>query len=386
MTENRLLKISFSVVLFTILIFSLSCFTFAESLNELRQEQSEMETKEESSEIELELVKGELSDLQVEIANLNDDIITLEMEINALDEKTTSLSSSIEENSSKLEVLTDEYTENKALLDKRLIAMYKAGNTKYLDVLLNSTSISDFISNYYFIEKVVDADTRLLDTVSEKKVELEEREITLQNQKEELSEARESAEKKRVSLSNMSVVKNSYVKKLSKEEKELQDEITEFQKALKQIESEIAAVSLESISPDYIGGDMRWPVPGYSRITSNFGMRVHPITGVYKLHTGVDISAPEGTNFIAAADGVVVQAYYNSAYGNMVMIDHGGGVVTLYAHGSSIEVSVGDTVKQGEIIANAGSNVYQSSLNNHLHLVVEKDGKVIDPGIVFNMK
>ena len=377
MTENRLLKISFSVVLFTILIFSLSCFTFAESLNELRQEQSEMETKEESSEIELELVKGELSDLQVEIANLNDDIITLEMEINALDEKTTSLSSSIEENSSKLEVLTDEYTENKALLDKRLIAMYKAGNTKYLDVLLNSTSISDFISNYYFIEKVVDADTRLLDTVSEKKVELEEREITLQNQKEELSEARESAEKKRVSLSNMSVVKNSYVKKLSKEEKELQDEITEFQKALKQIESEIAAVSLESISPDYIGGDMRWPVPGYSRITSNFGMRVHPITGVYKLHTGVDISAPEGTNFIAAADGVVVQAYYNSAYGNMVMIDHGGGVVTLYAHGSSIEVSVGDTVTQGQTVLKVGHTGYATG--PHAHFEIRVNGEYKNP-------
>ena len=377
MTENRLLKISFSVVLFTILIFSLSCFTFAESLNELRQEQSEMETKEESSEIELELVKGELSDLQVEIANLNDDIITLEMEINALDEKTTSLSSSIEENSSKLEVLTDEYTENKALLDKRLIAMYKAGNTKYLDVLLNSTSISDFISNYYFIEKVVDADTRLLDTVSEKKVELEEREITLQNQKEELSEARESAEKKRVSLSNMSVVKNSYVKKLSKEEKELQDEITEFQKALKQIESEIAAVSLESISPDYIGGDMRWPVPGYSRITSNFGMRVHPITGVYKLHTGVDISAPEGTNFIAAADGVVVQAYYNSAYGNMVMIDHGGGVVTLYAHGSPIEVSVGDTVKQGQTVLKVGHTGYATG--PHAHFEIRVNGEYKNP-------
>ena len=377
MTENRLLKISFSVVLFTILIFSLSCFTFAESLNELRQEQSEMETKEESSEIELELVKGELSDLQVEIANLNDDIITLEMEINALDEKTTSLSSSIEENSSKLEVLTDEYTENKALLDKRLIAMYKAGNTKYLDVLLNSTSISDFISNYYFIEKVVDADTRLLDTVSEKKIELEEREVTLQNQKEELSEARESAEKKRVSLSNMSVVKNSYVKKLSKEEKELQDEITEFQKALKQIESEIAAVSLESISPDYIGGDMRWPVPGYSRITSNFGMRVHPITGVYKLHTGVDISAPEGTNFIAAADGVVVQAYYNSAYGNMVMIDHGGGVITLYAHGSSIEVSVGDTVKQGQTVLKVGHTGYATG--PHAHFEIRVNGEYKNP-------
>ena len=375
MTENRLLKISFSVILFTILIFSLSCFTFAESLNELRQEQAEMETKEGASEIELELVKGELSDLQVEIANLNDDIITLEMEISDLDEKTTTLSSSIEENTSKLETLTEEYTENKKLLDNRLVAMYRAGNTRYLDVLLNSTSISDFISNYYFIEKIVDADTRLLDTVSEKKSELEEREITLKNQKEELSEARESAEKKRVSLSNMSVVKNSYVKKLSKEEKELQDEITEFQKALKQIESEIAAVSLESISPDYIGGDMRWPVPGYSRITSNFGMRVHPITGVYKLHTGVDISAPEGTNFIAAADGVVVQAYYNSAYGNMVMIDHGGGVVTLYAHGSSIEVSVGDTVKKGQTVLKVGHTGYATGPHAHFEIRVNGDYK-----------
>ena len=375
MTENRLLKISFSVILFTILIFSLSCFTFAESLNELRQEQAEMETKEGASEIELELVKGELSDLQVEIANLNDDIITLEMEISDLDEKTTTLSSSIEENTSKLETLTEEYTENKKLLDNRLVAMYRAGNTRYLDVLLNSTSISDFISNYYFIEKIVDADTRLLDTVSEKKSELEEREITLKNQKEELSEARESAEKKRVSLSNMSVVKNSYVKRLSKEEKDLQDEITEFQKALKQIESEIAAVSLESISPDYIGGDMRWPVPGYSRITSNFGMRVHPITGVYKLHTGVDISAPEGTNFIAAADGVVVQAYYNSAYGNMVMIDHGGGVVTLYAHGSSIEVSVGDTVKKGQTVLKVGHTGYATGPHAHFEIRVNGDYK-----------
>ena len=377
MTENKLLKISFSVILFTILIFSLSCFTFAESLNELRQEQAEMETKEESSEIELELVKGELSDLQVEIANLNDDIITLEMEISSLDEKSTSLSNSIKENSSKLETLTEEYTENKDLLDRRLVAMYRAGNTRYLDVLLNSSSVSDFISNYYLIEKVVDADTRLLDTVSEKKSELEEREITLRNQREELSEARESAEKKRVSLSNMSVVKNSYVKKLSKEEKDLQDEITEFQKALKQIESDISEVSLESISPDYIGGDMRWPVPGYSRITSNFGMRVHPITGVYKLHTGVDIGAPEGTNFIAAADGVVVQAYYNSAYGNMVMIDHGGGVVTLYAHGSSIEVSVGDTVKQGQTVLKVGHTGYATG--PHAHFEIRVNGEYKNP-------
>ena len=85
---------------------------------------------------------------------------------------------------------------------------------------------------------------------------------------------------------------------------------------------------------------MAWPVPGYTTITSKFGMRTHPITGVYKLHSGVDISAPTGTNFVAAADGVVTKASYNTAYGNMVMIDHGGGISTLYAHGSEIMVEV----------------------------------------------
>ena len=90
---------------------------------------------------------------------------------------------------------------------------------------------------------------------------------------------------------------------------------------------------MEGIDSEYIGGELAWPVPGYTRITSEYKMRVHPITGVYKLHTGVDISAPMGANFIAANDGVVIRAEMNGAYGNMVVVDHGGGISTLYAHG-----------------------------------------------------
>jgi len=91
---------------------------------------------------------------------------------------------------------------------------------------------------------------------------------------------------------------------------------------------------------------MAWPTPGYTRITSTFGMRTHPITGIFKLHTGVDIGAPYGSNFVAANDGLVTYAGYNRAYGNMVIIDHGGGITTLYAHGSEILVNVGDTIYQ----------------------------------------
>lgn len=377
MTENRIIKLSFALIIFTACIFSLSCFTFADTLNDLRDKQSSVSAQEGASEIQLELVKGDLSDLQIEIAKLDDEIITLELEVDSLDEKTTSLTNDINKNQNDINILEKEYTEQKKLLDRRLISMYKTSDTQYLDVLLNSSSITEFISRYYFIEKVVDADTNLLNNVSSKRKELESKKLILENQKSELSEARSSVEKKRVSLSNMSVVKNSYIRQLTDEQKKLQDEISEYQKALKQIEADLSEISLDSIGADYIGGDMRWPVPGYSRITSKFGMRTHPITGVYKLHSGVDIGAPKGTNFIAAADGVVVKAYYNRAYGNMVMIDHGGGVVTLYAHGSSIEVKVGDTVRQGQTVLKVGHTGYATG--DHAHFEVRINGEYKNP-------
>jgi murein DD-endopeptidase MepM/ murein hydrolase activator NlpD len=122
---------------------------------------------------------------------------------------------------------------------------------------------------------------------------------------------------------------------------------------------------------------MAWPVPGYTTITSKYGMRTHPITGVYKLHSGVDISAPTGTNFIAAADGVVTKATYNTAYGNMVMIDHGGGISTLYAHGSEIMVQVGQEVKKNDVVLKVGSTGYATG--PHAHFEVRINGSTVEP-------
>lgn len=106
-------------------------------------------------------------------------------------------------------------------------------------------------------------------------------------------------------------------------------------------------------------------------------MRTHPITGVYKLHTGVDIGAPIGADFIAANDGIVIKAEFNSAYGNMVVISHGGGIYTLYAHGSEIIAEVGQSVKRGDIILKVGSTGY--STGPHAHFEVRKNGIVVNP-------
>ena len=164
---------------------------------------------------------------------------------------------------------------------------------------------------------------------------------------------------------------------MSEEELALQQSIEEYQNQITEIEKEIRILAIANVSEKYVGGTMAWPTPGYTRITSQFGMRTHPITGIYKLHTGVDLGAPYGSNFIAANDGLVTYAGYNAAYGNMVIIDHGGGVTTLYAHGSEILVNVGDMIYQGTPVLKVGSTGY--STGPHAHFEVRIGGEYVQP-------
>ncbi len=120
-----------------------------------------------------------------------------------------------------------------------------------------------------------------------------------------------------------------------------------------------------------------WPIPGYSTITSEFGYRTHPITGVYKLHTGTDIGAPEGADFVAMADGIVITSATNTAYGNMVLISHGNGVVTLYAHGSKRLVNTNDIVKRGDPVLKVGSTGF--STGPHAHFEVRINDEYVNP-------
>ena len=153
-----------------------------------------------------------------------------------------------------------------------------------------------------------------------------------------------------------------------------------FEQESAKIEKEIQSMSTAS-SVVYNGnGQFGWPLPGYSVGSgsgSKFGMRVHPVTGVYKLHTGVDIPAPSGTPIYAAEAGKVITASYKGAYGNCVIIDHGGSYSTLYGHQSRIAVSVGETVSRGQVIGYVGTTGY--STGNHLHFEVRVNGTPQNP-------
>ena len=346
-------------------------------MDRLELEKSEIENAIAENEAQIGIVEGELSVALEEVEEISCKILNKQTEINRLEAQELALMEYIEETEKELEIYTERFNTQEEMVEKRLIAMYEMGEIKYLDVLLNSENISDFLSRYYLISEISEADIKLLKEFQVTKEKTESLNSSLIEKKNELEETKKKCEKDRVALSNMEILKRNKVNNLNGQELELYAEIEEYQNQIKTIEQEIKKLALANIGDEYIGGKMAWPVPGYNSITSPFGMRTHPITGIYKLHTGVDVGAPMGASFIAANDGVVIKAERNGAYGNMVMINHGGGIVTLYAHGSEILVNVGDIVTQGTAVLKVGSTGYSTGPHAHFEVIV--NGEYVDP-------
>lgn len=347
------------------------------NLDELELEKDFIESQIEDSNAQIQFIESQLSRTVVEISEITQEIYDKEVEIKALEAQEKDLLNYIAGMEEKLEASNSRYNSQKELLEKRLVAMYEMGETTYLDFLFSAKSITDFLSNYYIISEIAKTDQELLQEINEEKIYNKAIRDNLEMQKAKLTATKKGREKMSIALSNMAVIKDAKMKNLNEEEQEMQRKIQEYQEQIKEIETEIRLLTIANVGEEYIGGTMAWPVPGYTRITSQFGMRTHPITGIYKLHTGTDIGAPYGATFIAANAGVVVKAGYNAAYGNMVIIDHGGGVSTLYAHGSEILVEAGHTVEQGTPVLKVGSTGY--STGPHAHFEVRVNGEYLNP-------
>lgn len=352
----------------TFVMCSISIFSFATNSSNIQEQQERLKEQINEATEEKQTLDEELSANLQQVQKLDETIMNSENELNDLNTKLEELQGSIKETQERLSDVEARYNEQKGMLDNRLIAIYEAGDIQYIDVVLSSANIAEFISNYFLITELASYDFDLLEIVEKEKNEIEKSKEQLDKTKEEMVQAKQTQLQTAKVLENTKTIRQQYIEKLSAEEQELQKQIDEYNAQYAALEQEIRAIALNSISPEYIGGVMAWPVPGYTSISSPFAMRVHPITGVYKLHTGVDIRAPQGANFVAAADGVVTKAGYNSAYGNMVIIDHGGGISTLYAHGSEIMVELGQEVKKLDTVLKVGATGYATGPHAHFEV------------------
>jgi len=375
------LRKSLCIVLILLICF-VTTFTYADNETEnntvnLQNQRDELKNQLDEANSELEEVQSNLSENLQQIEKLDEKISSVQTQLEEYESKITEIKSTIDEVETELNTVTEKYDKQKELFKQRMVSIYEAGETHYLDILLKSRSLSDFLSSYYIITELAEIDNDLINELEGKKDKIELGRKKLENEKEELAIIAENQTRLARTLQNTKMLRESFITKLSEEERTLQEKIDEINKQYDEVNKQILLLAQNQISSEYIGGILAWPVPGYTRITSEYAMRVHPITGQYKLHTGIDIGAPQGANFIAANDGVVIKAGMNVAYGNMVIIDHGGGVTTLYAHGSEILVEVGQAVTRGESVLKVGSTGY--STGPHAHFEVRINGIVTNP-------
>ncbi len=369
-------KICLAVIMALLIIGSLNIVKGL-TATELEQRRAELKNKINEAGKSIENINIELTENLEAINKLDEEIYSYETQINTISENLENIEKQIKETEDYLDTIQVDYEHQKEVLQERLLYAYEEGPTRYLDVLLNSKSMLDFITNYYLIAELMQYDKDLLDGIERDKEQIEQIEQSLNESKENLKLIKNEQKKIAISLENSKIVKNSYINNLTNEEKQIQEEMSMYQEELDLVELEILLAVLENSDTQYVGGTFAWPAPGYYTITSPYGMRVHPIIKTFSNHSGMDIGAPMGSYAIAANDGIVTKATYSYSYGNMVIIDHGGGVTTLYAHGSEILAQVGDVVKRGDAIMKVGSTGW--STGPHLHFEIRINGATIDP-------
>lgn len=379
-----------SIFLVVVLLQYFYSFVFAENitneeavneqknLNEMNQEVTEQINQ---ANTKLEYVQSELSNTMLQVQELEDKILGYQKEMTGLSDKLDALQNSIDETKQKLTVAEEEYNRKEELLRERLVAMYEDGETQYLDILLSSRNIVEFISGYYLINEFVEYDNTLMQEVAERRDDIEITKTKLEKEETEIKLIKAKREQTTVVLQNTITLQESYAKKLSKQEQELKNKITEYKQEQARIEALIqqATNSSNNLDIQYTGGEMLWPVAiSGTVITSTYGVREHPIQGVIKEHSGLDIgNATYGSPVVATADGVVTYAGWLGGYGNCVMLNHGNGLVTLYGHGQKIITELHKKVKKGDLIMEVGST--GNSTGPHLHFEVRVNGSCVNP-------
>nr|WP_312578780.1 peptidoglycan DD-metalloendopeptidase family protein [Sedimentibacter sp.] len=344
------------------------------SIADLQQKQKAIESKIKEYKQQVNELKNKENTVQEEINKLDSEMSVMNLEIESYELQKQELDMQIAAKEQDIAKLTQDIEDNNKLLEERLRTMYKKGTAGYLEVILNSKDLMDALTRVDMIKLIVKSDVDLLKSIEQQKMEVEEIQISLEEEKTQVVTVQNNVLAKKGQVLKASQEKEAYISGLKKDIKQIQylQAAEEAQSA--QIEKDILAAQR---AVDYAGGEMLWPSPGNYRITSPYGKRVSPITGVWSTHGGVDIAAPYASNVVSANDGVVLFAGWHYSYGNYVIVDHGGGISTVYAHNSKLLVTAGQEVVRGETIAQAGST--GESTGNHVHFEVRINGVRTDP-------
>ena len=331
----------------------------------------------------VEALEGESEKYSEKIAALDYQIQSTRAELNATQKIIDSLTRDIADKQDELDETIAQLDEKQELFETRIRVMYENGDTTYLEVLLSSEDFSDMLTNMEIVSQIMDYDKRIVEEYKALKAQIETQKAALESDRKDKQDYADDLEQ---AYEEIEAQKKEYKALKAKVDSDLALKKAEAERMLREqdeINDEIAALSRQETAASGGGGgkvysgSLVWPCPSYSRISSQYGYRTHPISGTRKLHKGLDIAASSGNPVIAAASGTVVKSYFSSSYGNYVVISHGGGLMTAYAHMTRRLVSAGQTVAAGQQVGTVGST--GNSTGPHLHFEVYVGGSTTNP-------
>jgi murein DD-endopeptidase MepM/ murein hydrolase activator NlpD len=378
------------------IIFSIGAVVYANEIRELQERRQAAQNSVQEQRELLRQAQAERNDtlaeillMDIELTEITNQYLDARLEL----EEATLLLAMAEDNLARAEIDREAQYE---MLRNRIRFMHENNSVTYIELLFASDSIADFLNNIEHISRIIEHDRDILENLMETEARIAHNHILVAQYHAEVAQLNIDLEARIVELEAGMAARAQRVDQLAYDEAHhsaladiFEQEVRDV--ALLILNAEAAAEAARrasqaaatrnhsvSVAPDAI---MHWPVDGPRGVNSGYGVRRHPISGRTEMHTGIDLLARMNTPILAAADGIVTQSQYRRGYGNTVIISHGGGLSTLYAHNSRNIVNVGDWVEQGDLIALAGSTGL--STGPHLHFEIRVNNRPVDPMLYF---
>ncbi|MBE7012271.1 MAG: hypothetical protein E7415_06320 [Ruminococcaceae bacterium] len=312
------------------------------------------------------------------IEALKKETVEIQAKIDAKNEEIRKINEELEKAQKDLEAAKERSEKQYAAYRERFRVMCEDGSVSYISVILSSKNLMDFVNNVEIAQEISEYDKKIHDEMKAAEEKIEELRKKIQESKETLEKEKEVLDGQQAALLAKQSELEEIKRKLQSDMDAAQKIIDEEYRKQEELKRQMAKKLSKEGDGTTFSGAFRWPTPSCTYITSHFApQRVNPVTGVLRPHTGTDIGAQYGAQIIAAASGTVKFAAWNGGYGNCVIIDHGGGVSTLYAHMSSISVSAGQYIEAGGQVGKVGST--GNSTGPHLHFEVIINGVAVNP-------
>ena len=374
-----LLCIFSAVMVFAPSVSEYSLKASAATEAELRKKQATLEKEQASIKSKISKLEESQADAQEQVTALNELITNLEAQISTANQKIAVQEAEIADIQKEIDAKEAEIQASYEKFKQRVRSMYISGDiTGGLELLLSTDDFDDYLSTSTYIQIMSEHDDAIVSALTEDKEGFQNQKAVVEEKKAEIEDEKAELSAKKEELDEKKAEADSLLSQIAADKAVLQEEQIKIDKEMASaraaLDAIINAAAANSADSDYVGGTWRWPAPGYGRVSSKFGWR----SWSNSYHKGIDIAAPTGANIIASNAGTVVTSSYNAGgYGNYVIIDHGGGYLTVYGHLSRRSVSVGQKVNRGQVIGLCGST--GRSTGPHLHFEIRVNGVAQNP-------